>query len=290
MALTQDRAGHVGWLVASVGDVRVISRSADGTVRLETRDHTPAFARWEAGEIPLDEVPDSPGANRLMRAVGHGGEADTTWIPARAGWSYLLHSDGVTKTMRLDELGEAMALGSSSAACEAITRKVEERGPDDNYTAVVVRVLPDDGSAELADATLPSPGAATARARPAGHHEETVVARRGTLNPVDDDVTTRRSPLGPLATALAVLALALAGYAAWAVSQARGEAADARQEVAALRSQVDSMALRLPRDTTGRVPVLSTDSVTVVPPAAPPAAPATPPAAPAARPRTPNGR
>jgi protein phosphatase len=295
MALTQDRAGHVGWLVASVGDVRVISRSSDGTVRLETRDHTPAFARWEAGEIPLDEVPDSPGANRLMRAVGHGGEADTTWIPARAGWCYLLHSDGVTKTMRLDELGEAMALGSSSAACEAITRKVEERGPDDNYTAVVVRVLPDDGSAELADATLPSPGAAaSAPSRQPGRHEETVVARRGTLNDTDDDVTTRRSSLGPLATALAVLALALAGYAAYAVSQARGEAADARQEVAALRGQVDSLAQRLPPDTTARVPVLTTDTAGTAPAAAPStvpaAAPATPPAAPPARPRTPNGR
>ncbi|HEV7586727.1 MAG TPA: PP2C family serine/threonine-protein phosphatase [Longimicrobium sp.] len=291
MALTQDRAGHVGWLVASVGDVRVISRSSDGTVRLETRDHTPAFARWEAGEIPLDEVPDSPGANRLMRAVGHGGEADTTWIPAKPGWSYLLHSDGVTKTMRLDELGEAMALPSSSAACEAITRKVEERGPDDNYTAVVVRVVPDDGSAALSDATLPSPGAAasTPAARRA-EHEETVLARRGTLNHTDDDVTTNRSPLGPLAAVLAVLALGLGGYAALTGSQARGVAADARADIAALRTHVDSLAQRLPPDTTGRVPVLTGDSAgkAMAPPAAPSATP--PPVPPATRSRTPNGR
>jgi len=290
MALTQDRAGHVGWLVASVGDVRVISRSSDGTVRLETRDHTPAFARWEAGEIPLDEVPDSPGANRLMRAVGHGGEADTTWIPAKPGWCYLLHSDGVTKAMRLDELGEAMALPSSAAACEAITRKVEERGPDDNYTAVVVRVLSDDGSAALADATLPSPGkaASTAPARRAGH-EETVVARRGTLN-TDDDVTTNRSPLGPLAAALAALALAVGGYAALTGSQARGAAADARADVAALRTHVDSLAQRLPPDTTttGRAPVLADTTPAMPAPAAAPAPPP-PPAAPAGTaPRTPT--
>jgi len=282
MALTQDRAGHVGWLVASVGDVRVISRSSDGTVRLETRDHTPAFARWEAGEIPLDEVPDSPGANRLMRAVGHGGEADTTWIPAKPGWSYLLHSDGVTKTMRLDELGEAMALPSAAAACEAISRKVEERGPDDNYTAVVVRVLPDDGSAALADATLPSPGAAAAASAPGRRaaHEETVVARRGTLN-TDDDVITHRSPLGPIAAALAVLALGVGGYAALTGSQARGDAADARADVAALRTHVDSLARLLPPDTTaaGRAPVLTTDSAgRVAPPALPPAAPTAAPA------------
>jgi len=287
MALTQDRAGHVGWLVASVGDVRVISRSSDGTVRLETRDHTPAFARWEAGEIPLDEVPDSPGANRLMRAVGHGGEADTTWIPAKPGWSYLLHSDGVTKTMRLDELGEAMALGSSSAACEAIARKVEERGPDDNYTAVVVRVLPDDGSAQLADATLPSPGAAASAAGGARRaaHEETVVARRGTLNHTDDDVATNRSPLGPIAAVLAVLALGVGGYAALTGSQARGAAADARADVAALRTHVDSLARLLPPDTTARVPVLAADSAGK---ALPPSAPVTPPVVPAPAARTPT--
>jgi len=276
MALTQDRAGQVGWLVASVGDVRVISRSPDGTTRLETRDHTPAFARWEAGEIPLDEVPDSPGANRLMRAVGHGGEADTRWIPARPGWVYLLHSDGVTKTMRLDELGEAMALGSAAAACEAISRKVEERGPDDNYTAVVVRVLPDDGSAALADATLPSPGAAPSAApRRAGHHEETVLAR--THDDRDDDVTSRRSPLGPAAAVLALLALGVGGYAALTGTQARGTAADARDEVAALRTRIDSLEHRLPLDSTTRVPVLTDTAgkaATPAPPPPPPAAPA----------------
>jgi serine/threonine protein phosphatase PrpC len=284
MALTQDRAGHVGWLVASVGDVRVISRGSDGTVRLETRDHTPAFARWEAGEIPLDEVPDSPGANRLMRAVGHGGEADTTWIPARAGWSYLIHSDGVTKAMRLDELGEAMALGSAAAACEAITRKVEERGPDDNYTAVVVRVLPDDGSAALADATLPNPGRASApAARPAAHAEETVLASRGPHNlRDDDDVNGKPSPLGPIATAVAVIALAVSGYAALTAGQARSAAEDTRADVAAMRIQVDSLARRLPPDSL-RPPVLTGDSLRAAPPAAPAAAPT-----PATR--TPNGR
>ena len=48
MALSVDRGGDVGWIGAHVGDVRILSRSTDGTVRLETRDHTPAYARWEA--------------------------------------------------------------------------------------------------------------------------------------------------------------------------------------------------------------------------------------------------
>ncbi|HYH82322.1 MAG TPA: protein phosphatase 2C domain-containing protein [Longimicrobium sp.] len=285
ISLVQDRSGEIGWIAASVGDVRVISRSPDGVVRLETRDHTPAFARWEAGEIALDEIPDSPGANRLQRAVGHGGEADTVWIPVKAGWTYLLHSDGVTKAMRLDELGETMTLPSSAAACEAITRKVEERGPDDNYTAVVIRVLPDDPGATPHDATLPSPGATAGG--PRRSPDETVdrpraaEARRGTLNPPDDDVTTRRSPLGAVATGLAVLALALGGYGALTATQARAAAEATRADVAGMRRSMDSLALRLPPDTAGRLPASAVDG------AAPAVVTAPPPAAPAAAPRTP---
>lgn len=296
MALNTDRNGHVGWIAGSVGDVRILSRSPDGVVRLETRDHTPAFARWEAGEIPLDEVPDSPGANRLQRAVGHGGEADTAWIPVNAGWTYLLHSDGVTKAMRLDELGQAMALGSSAAACEAITRKVEERGPDDNYTAVVVRVLADDGSSHLADATLPSPGAAPVPV-PAAASSAAADARRETFTTVDDDVAQKRSPLGAVAAGLAIVALGLGAYAAATGTQARGAANDTRADIAALRRHVDSLAARLPPDTTGRVPVLASDSSRAVAPALPPPAPAPAPAtAPPPAPstgrahRNPNGR
>ncbi|HEX8245210.1 MAG TPA: hypothetical protein VF541_16985, partial [Longimicrobium sp.] len=249
-------------------------------------DHTPAFARWEAGDIALDEIPDTPGANRLQRAVGHGGEADTTWIPVKAGWTFLVHSDGVTKAMRLDELGDAMALASSAAACEAICRKVEERGPDDNYTAVVVRVLPDDGSAPAGDATLPSPGPAPAAPPPGprgrGDTELAADARRGPFNP-PDDVSSRRSPLGAIGTGLAVVALALGGYAAMQGSRASGEAAAARADAAALHARVDSLAQRVPPDTAGRLPVTATDTgaKAALPPPPPAPAPATP---------TPNGR
>src|SRR5690606_19156130 len=109
-----------GWIAAHVGDVRILSRSPDGVVRLETRDHTPAFARWEAGEITLDEIPDSSGANRLQRAVGRNGEADVAWLPAAPGWSWLLMSDGVYKAMRLEEIAAAMAAPDPAAACAAI--------------------------------------------------------------------------------------------------------------------------------------------------------------------------
>lgn len=215
-----------GWIGGHVGDVRILSRSPDGTIRLETRDHTPAFAKWEAGEISLDEIPDTSGANRLQRAVGRGGEADAIWLPARPGWSWLLVSDGVYKSVRLDELARLMEGPSAAAAVDAIRRKVEERGPEDNYTAVLIRAL--GGNAGPA-ASIDAP------------------AFRGTMeHPHNAPPPAQgRSGTGILATLLALLALAGAGYAVWTTQQATtsgiGEMNRLRFEVDSLRTEVQRL-------------------------------------------------
>jgi serine/threonine protein phosphatase PrpC len=206
-----------GWIAAHVGDVRILSRSPDGVLRLETRDHTPAFARWEAGEIGLDEVPDTAGANRLQRAVGRGGEADVNWLPVAPGWAWLIVSDGVYKSMRLDELARAMAAGTAGDACETIRRKVEERGPEDNYTAVLVRAL----------------GAAGGPAPAAGEATEPMSAP-SVAAPL------RRSAWGGFAAALALAALVLSGLALWTAREARTGGVE-RVELESLRIEVDSL-------------------------------------------------
>ena len=229
-SLTRDRSHGLGWVCANAGDVRILSRSPDGTVRLETRDHTPAFARWEAGEIALDEIPDSPGANKLQRAVGRGAEADATWVPVRAGWTYLLVSDGITKAMRLDELGHAMVTGDSAGACEAIARKVEERGPDDNYTAVAVRVLADGAGDDSLTQESPRPIPAPLPA-----------AARGPLNRHNSVTQNRTSPMAVLGASMATLALALAVYALMTALAARDSARNGTTGVADLRTRVAAM-------------------------------------------------
>src|SRR5215218_3210041 len=187
LALASSSGDGTGWIGAHVGDVRILSRSPDGTIRLETRDHTPAFAKWEAGEISLDEIPDTAGANRLQRAVGRGGEADATWLPARPGWSWLLVSDGVYKSVRLDELARILEAPSAAEAVELIRRKVEERGPEDNYTAVLIRAH---GSGAN-DTTAAFP-----------EQSRTMDSTRSApFNP-----PARRSALGGIATLLALLA------------------------------------------------------------------------------------
>jgi protein phosphatase len=275
-SLTRDRSHGLGWVCANAGDVRVLSRSPDGTVRLETRDHTPAYARWEAGEIALDEIPDSPGANKLQRAVGRGAEADASWVPVRPGWTYLLVSDGITKAMRLDELGQAMTLGDSAAACEAIARKVEERGPDDNYTAVAVRVLADGGAAPIDDSlTQESPRPAAAAAPLAAR----APAASGPLNPPESVTRSRTSPLAPIALVLALVALALAGYSLMTAMTARDSARNGTAGVADLRTRVATMEATLATpdsataDTTRPSAAVQTPSVQT-PSAQTPAAPA----------------
>ncbi|MDQ3388895.1 MAG: protein phosphatase 2C domain-containing protein [Gemmatimonadota bacterium] len=233
LALAPDRGGLPGWVGAFAGDVRILSRAPDGTVRLESRDHTPAFARWEAGEIGLDEVTEAEGANRLQRAVGRGGEAEAVWIPARPGWSYLLASDGVSKATRLEELGDALAAESAAEACEQIRRKVEERGPDDNYTAVVVRVAG-------GDATEPIPAAPRL------------------FSPEASMIRPRRSPWGAAALVVALLALGAAGWALWSGMEARAEAAPLL-EMERLESRIESLELRLPADTVA--PAAAADSL-----------------------------
>lgn len=237
LSLSAGRGGELGFVTAHVGDVRVVSRGADGTVRLETRDHTPAYDRWEAGEIGFDQIPDTPGANRLQRAVGLGGEPDAGWIPARPGWSYLLVSDGVTKAMRLDELGAALALPPAQAV-EGIARKVEERGPDDNYTAVVVRVADESDTA-----TIPHPAAAAGAAAPTASNPRV-------FDP--PPAVTRTQRTSPLAWIALLLALASAGAAGWALlAQRRADAAPraTAAQVDSLRARLDSLSARVPPDT-----------------------------------------
>jgi PPM family protein phosphatase len=233
MAFVRSDGDGMGWIGAHVGDVRIMSRSPDGVLRLETRDHTPAYSKWEAGEITLDEIPDTAGANRLQRAVGRGGEADATWLPARPGWSWLLVSDGIYKSVRLDELSRLIDSDSATEALEAIRKKVEERGPEDNYTAVLIRAL---GG--------PTPNRASLPVFDDRTMEQPSNTSRG---------TTARSGTGLVALLLALLALGAAGFALWMAWQTREEAARSTVEMQRLQLQFDSMQTQAQADTMARL-------------------------------------
>jgi hypothetical protein len=149
--------------------------------------------------------------------------------------------------MRLDELGHAMALPSSESICQSITRKVEERGPDDNYTAVAVRVLDGGG-----DATMPAPSrqSASTVSAASGSTASRVSenAPRNLFNPpAETDLNGPRRPSrsgGIAALLIALLALGLAAYAAWAASQSRGGDPVLAAQVDSLRNEVATLRAR----------------------------------------------
>lgn len=250
LSLSSRRGDGVGWIGAHVGDVRILSRAPDGTVRLETRDHTPAFARWEAGEIALDEIPDTSGANRLQRAVGRGGEADAVWLPARPGWSWLIISDGVYKVVRLDELGEMMAIPDAASACDVIRRKVEERGPEDNFTAVLVRAV--GGPSTNPAAAAPGGPPAPERTEPMMHSPPPARSQK-------------RSGLAIVALVVALVALGVGAFAAYTAWRGREEAAT-RTDTRAIRTSLDSLDSRVrlleePFGPEGELPGDTADSI-----------------------------
>lgn len=226
LSLVNRTGDGTGWIGAYIGDVRIISRSPDGVLRLESRDHTPAFSRWEAGEISLDEIADAAGANRLQRAVGRGGEADVIWLPVRPGWSWFIVSDGVSKVMRLDELGAAMSAGTARVGLEALRQKVQERGPDDNFTAVLVRALPDgEQSAPLHEQTLPMSGPLTPTPSAPASAPPPKSGRAASI----------------VALLIALLALVSAGAAFWLFWQEQQAAGARAMEVERLEFRVDSL-------------------------------------------------
>jgi hypothetical protein len=172
----------------------------------------------------------------------------------------------------------------------AITRKVEERGPDDNYTAVAVRVLDGAGGD-----TMPAPrrdpvtasAASAAGARPSANE-----APRNLFNPpaeVDVNGPRRSSKTGGIALLLALLALGLAGYAAFAASQNRGGDPALTAQVDSLRNEVRTLRARaaVPTDSLG----LTVDSaaMTAAPGAVAPTTTAPPPVQPPAGGQTTTG-
>jgi uncharacterized protein HemX len=99
---------------------------------------------------------------------------------------------------------------------------VQERGPDDNFTAIVVKIL----------------GQGTHDHPPAG-------AIASTSPPARGFVSVRRRSLGTVVFALvALLALAAAGAAFWTAREVMAHSAD-RAEIEYLRTQLDSLRLRV---------------------------------------------
>ncbi len=127
--------------VVQVGDSRCY-RYLDGTLKQFTRDQTMAQALVDQGALPKEKMAQSPFSNILTSAIG--GEAATpivTRFEIRDRASVvLLCSDGLTKHVSDDEIGQHIAaMTSSEELCEGLLELALERGGSDNVTILAGR-------------------------------------------------------------------------------------------------------------------------------------------------------
>lgn len=127
-------------VIAQVGDSRIY-RIRDGEAQQITEDHT--FISWQLkrGLITPEEALTSPYRNVITRAVGNRDyvEVDSTLVDLEAFDRYLLCSDGLHGYLEPAEIPE-LASGGREEVALALTAIANERGGNDNITAVIVDV------------------------------------------------------------------------------------------------------------------------------------------------------
>lgn len=127
-----------GW----VGDSRCYKVS-DGQISALTTDHSQGQEMIDSGAFTAEEVEQQHQAAALVRAIGAEKRLVAQWVvsPAQPGECFLLCSDGVTKEIEEDEIGQI--LSKADGAQDGASRLIQtclDRGARDNITAVVVKV------------------------------------------------------------------------------------------------------------------------------------------------------
>lgn len=114
----------------------------DGRLSRLTRDHSLVQELVDRGVISDAEAYSHPRANVITRAVGAGDvslEIDNVSGRLKAGDRFLLCSDGLSKSLKEDEIARLLAAATPHAA--NLVGAALKADADDNVTAVIVEVL-----------------------------------------------------------------------------------------------------------------------------------------------------
>lgn len=125
--------------LAQVGDSRAyLVRASDATQI--TRDQSMVQAMIDAGTLTEEEAEQSTRRNVILQALGPKPEikVDMTAQPLRRGDRLVLCSDGLTRLVRREEIGDTVAASTDlGAACRSLVEVANQRGGPDNITVVV---------------------------------------------------------------------------------------------------------------------------------------------------------
>lgn len=134
--------GHIA-SVAHVGDSRAYLWHNSQLEPL-TRDHSLVEAHVRAGLLDREESLHSKQQHILVRVLGREPEVDVDLreVPVQPGDYLLLCSDGLTRMVREDRLGQAIdRLRHPQRICDDLIAAADAQGSVDNVTVVVVEVM-----------------------------------------------------------------------------------------------------------------------------------------------------
>jgi protein phosphatase len=146
MMATTIVALHLNGLEATlghVGDSRIYRLTPDGRLFRETLDHSVVEEEVRAGRMTPEQAATHPSRNVISRALGaeESVEVDMKTMLVPEGTTFLLCSDGVTRHIKDDELGDILVSHRDlDSVCQTLKSICYERGAEDNLTAVLVRV------------------------------------------------------------------------------------------------------------------------------------------------------
>jgi len=146
--------------IGHVGDSRAYMHR-DGRLEQLTEDHSLVAELVRRGELSPEEAEVHPQRSVITRALGTDPDVDvdTFTVQAVEGDLFLLCSDGLTTMVDADTMTAVFDRNRHDlhAAARALIREANERGGDDNITAVVFEVLEGDPDDETVEAVVTQP-------------------------------------------------------------------------------------------------------------------------------------
>jgi serine/threonine protein phosphatase PrpC len=126
--------------VAEVGDSRAYLLRT-GQLKQLTRDQSLVQMLVDQGLMRPEEAENSPRKNILLQAMGSVEEVHAAigQVELRRGDRLLICSDGISNAVSHAELLDILTSNGPSRACEQLVQLANDRGGEDNLTAVVAQ-------------------------------------------------------------------------------------------------------------------------------------------------------
>ncbi len=134
--------GTAQWLFFNIGDSRTYL--LEGELRQVTIDHSLVQEMVDSGMLAPEDAEGHPESNVITRAVGFDESPipDLWMTPVRPGQRLLVCSDGLTKELRDEQIGQILTAGGTAReAADALVAAALANSGRDNVTAVVVDVM-----------------------------------------------------------------------------------------------------------------------------------------------------